>query len=129
MKRNNTISVSTSPDLRVWSEPTELLVNVTNPAAWPLWSPHHRTSQMLLATEKNDISTASSYKAPYSLRVEPGFSEIDLCSEDPLLWRDRRGHWQFLVHHMVGIALGIYYIEYESCARLAIGKLYERGDF
>jgi hypothetical protein len=108
IKRNNTISVSTSPDLRVWSEPIELLVNVTNPAAWPLWSPHHHTRQILLATEKNNIYTASSYKGPYSLRIEPGFTEIDpsLRSEDPFLWRDKRGHWHFLVHHMVDIALG-----------------------
>jgi hypothetical protein len=108
IKRNNSISVSTSRDLRVWSEPIELLVNVTNPAAWPLWSPHHHTSEILLATEKNNIYTASSYKGPYSIRVEPGFTEIDpsLRSEDPFLWRDKRGHWHFLVHHMVDIALG-----------------------
>ncbi|KAH8425103.1 uncharacterized protein LDX57_002852 [Aspergillus melleus] len=108
IKRNNTISVSSSPDLRTWDTPTELLINVTNPAAWPLWTPKSQTPEMLLATEKNNIYLAANYTGPYTLRVEPGNIEIDpsLRSEDPFLWRDKRGHWHFLVHHMVDIALG-----------------------
>ncbi|KAF9891834.1 hypothetical protein FE257_003319 [Aspergillus nanangensis] len=108
IKRNNSISVSSSPDLRHWSNVTLLLDNVTNPAAWPLWTRHNRTAEMLLATEKNNIYHAESYQGPYSLRSEPGFIEIDpsFRSEDPFLWRDKRGHWHFLVHHMVDIELG-----------------------
>ncbi|KAL4894980.1 hypothetical protein BDV59DRAFT_211836 [Aspergillus ambiguus] len=108
IKRNNSISVSSSPDLRNWSNVTTLLDNVTNPAAWPLWTPKQPTPEMLLATEKNNIYHAQGYGGPYTLRVEPGFIEIDasLRSEDPFLWRDKRGHWHFLVHHMVDIALG-----------------------
>lgn len=108
IKTNNTISVSSSPDLRTWSEATALVVNVTNPAAWPLWTRKNPTSEMLLAAEKNNIYYSKSYLGPYQLRVEPGNIEIDaaLRSEDPFLWRDKRGHWHFLVHHMVDIDLG-----------------------
>lgn len=108
-KVNNTISVSSSPDLRTWDEPTALIVNVTNPAAWPLWTPDNPTSEILLAAEKNNIYHSSTYHGPYDLEVEPGNILIDpsLRSEDPFLWRDKRGHWHFLVHHMVDIALGL----------------------
>lgn len=86
----------------------ELIVNNTNPAAWPLWTPQKPTAEMLLATEKNNIYYAENYTGPYELAVEPGNIEIhpSLRSEDPFLWRDKRGHWHFLVHHMVDIDLG-----------------------
>lgn len=108
-KTNNTISVSSSPDLRTWDEPVPLVVNVTNPAAWPLWTPEDPTAEVLVAAEKNNIYTADSFQGPYDITVEPGFIEIDasLRSEDPFLWRDARGHWHFLAHHMVDIPLGL----------------------
>jgi hypothetical protein len=108
-KRNNTISVSSSPDLRIWSQPVPLLFNVTNPAAWPLWTPDNPTQEILLAIEKNNIFRADNHTGPYEIVSEPGFVDIDpsLRSEDPFLWRDKRGHWHFLVHHMVDIALGL----------------------
>ncbi|CAI6097302.1 unnamed protein product [Clonostachys chloroleuca] len=109
-KTNNTISVSTSPDLKTWTEQIPLIVNVTNPTAWPLWTPENPTSEMLLAAEKNNIYySPTGYAGPYNLTVEPGNIEIDpsLRSEDPFLWRDKRGHWHFLVHHMVDIPLGL----------------------
>lgn len=109
-KTNNTISVSTSPDLKTWTEQIPLVVNVTNPTAWPLWTPENPTSEMLLASEKNNIYYSSTgYAGPYNLTVEPGNIEnhISHRSEDPFLWQDKRGHWHFLVHHMVDIPLGL----------------------
>ena len=109
-KTNNTISVSTSPDLKTWTEQIPLLVNVTNPTAWPLWTPDNPTNEMLLASEKNNIYYSSEgYAGPYELTVEPGNIEnhISHRSEDPFLWQDKRGHWHFLVHHMVDIPLGL----------------------
>lgn len=109
-KTNNTISVSTSPDLKTWTEQIPLVVNVTNPTAWPLWTPENPTNEMLLASEKNNIYYSSEgYAGPYELTVEPGNIEnhISHRSEDPFLWQDKRGHWHFLVHHMVDIPLGL----------------------
>lgn len=99
-KWNNTISVSSSPDLRTWDTPIPLIVNVTNPAAWPLWTPENPTSEMLLAAEKNNIYYATNYTGPYNITVEP--ANVDR-TEDPFLWRDKRGHWHFLDHYMIDI--------------------------
>ncbi|KAG9250336.1 uncharacterized protein F5Z01DRAFT_629724 [Emericellopsis atlantica] len=109
-KTNNTISVSTSPDLKEWTEQIPLVVNVTNPTAWPLWTEDDHTPEMLLASEKNNIYySPTGYAGPYNLTVEPGNIEIhpSMRSEDPFLWRDKRGHWHFLVHHMADIPLGL----------------------
>ncbi|WQF84786.1 Putative EGF-like domain, glycosyl hydrolase, five-bladed beta-propellor domain superfamily [Colletotrichum destructivum] len=86
-KWNNTISV----------------INVTNPAPWPLWSLENPTHEILLAVEKNNIYHADNFSAPHNLVVEPRNTER---SEDPFLWRDKRGHWHILVHHMIDIAEG-----------------------
>ncbi|CRK19241.1 hypothetical protein BN1723_011830 [Verticillium longisporum] len=104
-KRNNTISVSSSPDLRTWGESYPLVVNVTNPAGWPLWTPENPTSEILLAAEKNNIYHSDRWNGPYELEVEPGNIEVhpSLRSEDPFLWRDKRGHWHILQHHMIDI--------------------------
>lgn len=99
-KWNNTISVSSSPDLRNWGPVTPLLINVTNPAPWPLWSPKKQTNDMLLAIEKNHIYLAQNYTGPYE-RVREARNEPR--SEDPFLWRDKRGHWHILVHYMIDI--------------------------
>ncbi|KAG7103345.1 hypothetical protein HYQ44_017433 [Verticillium longisporum] len=104
-KRNNTISVSSSPDLRTWGESYPLVVNVTNPAGWPLWTPENPTSEILLAAEKNNIYHSDRWNGPYELEVEPGNIEVhpSLRSEDPFMWRDKRGHWHILQHHMIDI--------------------------
>ncbi|KAH9235803.1 hypothetical protein K456DRAFT_1832126 [Colletotrichum gloeosporioides 23] len=102
-KWNNTISVSSSPDLKEWTEPIPQVINVTNPAPWPLWSPKNPTKEILLAVEKNNIYHADNFSAPHELVVEPRNTER---SEDPFLWRDKRGHWHILVHHMIDIAEG-----------------------
>ncbi|KZL63570.1 hypothetical protein CI238_02932 [Colletotrichum incanum] len=102
-KWNNTISVSASSDLREWTVPIPQVINVTNPAPWPLWSPDNPTHEILLAVEKNNIYHADNYSAPHDLVVEPRNTER---SEDPFLWRDKRGHWHILVHHMIDIAEG-----------------------
>ncbi|KAI1497765.1 hypothetical protein F5X99DRAFT_395743 [Biscogniauxia marginata] len=103
-KFNNTIWVTSSPDLREWDELKPLLVNQTNPAPWPLWSPITKTQDMLLAVEDNNIYFASSFSGPYMIEVVPNNTYE---SEDPFLWQDKRGHWHFLVHYMIDIPLGL----------------------
>jgi len=103
-KFNNTISVSSSKDLRQWEPLAPLLENVTNPAPWPLWSQNTPTKEMLLAVEKNNIYAAQRFDGPYDLVVEPHNTDR---SEDPFLWRDKRGNWHFLVHYMIDIDLGL----------------------
>ncbi|KAI0015020.1 hypothetical protein F4780DRAFT_130638 [Xylariomycetidae sp. FL0641] len=103
-KFNNTIWVSSSADLREWDDLKPLLVNVTNPAPWPLWAEQNQTRDMLLAVEKNNIYVASEFGGPYALEVEPRQTER---SEDPFLWQDKRGHWHMLVHYMIDIDLGL----------------------
>ncbi|KAI0448601.1 hypothetical protein F5B21DRAFT_518811 [Xylaria acuta] len=103
-KFNNTISVSSSADLRHWEALEAQLENVTNPAPWPLWSEQNQTHEMLLAVEKNNIYTAANFSGPYDLVVEPHNTDR---SEDPFLWQDKRGNWHFLVHYMIDIDLGL----------------------
>ncbi|KAI1418778.1 hypothetical protein F5Y12DRAFT_463428 [Xylaria sp. FL1777] len=103
-KFNNTISVSSSENLRHWEPLEAQLENVTNPAPWPLWSMRNQTHAMLLAVEKNNIYRAQDFGGPYDLAVEP--HNMDR-SEDPFLWQDRRGNWHFLVHYLVDIDLGL----------------------
>jgi hypothetical protein len=99
-KWNNTISVTSSHDLKQWTEPQPVAINITNPAPWPLWSPRNRTSAMLLGVEKNNIYYAENHTAQYNITVEPHNTNR---SEDPFLWRDKRGHWHFLMHNMIDI--------------------------
>ncbi|KAI0908280.1 hypothetical protein F4823DRAFT_498648 [Ustulina deusta] len=103
-KFNNTISVSSSTDLKHWGPLEAQLENVTNPAPWPLWSMRNQTQAMLLAVEKNNIYTAQNFSGPYHVAVEPHNTDP---SEDPFLWQDKRGHWHFLVHYLVDIDLGL----------------------
>ncbi|KAI0427685.1 hypothetical protein F5Y09DRAFT_315388 [Xylaria sp. FL1042] len=103
-KFNNTISVSSSADLKDWQPLDAQLENVTNPAPWPLWSMRNQTHAMLLAVEKNNIYTAQNFSGPYALAVEPHNTDR---SEDPFLWQDKRGNWHFLVHYLIDIDLGL----------------------
>ncbi|KAI9158130.1 hypothetical protein HJFPF1_06120 [Paramyrothecium foliicola] len=108
-KVHTNISVTTSTDLRTWTKPESVIVNNTNPAAWPLWTPENPTKSMLLGIGNSDIYLADSYTGPYTVAHRPRFTQINesLKSEDPFLWRDKRGFWHMLVHHMVDIPLGL----------------------
>ncbi|PSN74035.1 hypothetical protein BS50DRAFT_605708 [Corynespora cassiicola Philippines] len=107
IKMPNNVSVASSPDLKVWDEQTLLLINKTNPTPWPLWTPENPTSEMILGVEDNVIHKADSYIGPYSLIKKQPWNTSDYSdhwSEDPFLWRDKRGNWHILVHWMVDIA-------------------------
>jgi hypothetical protein len=94
----NNVSVSSSTELRTWSTPQKLLTGKTNPAPAVLWSSDNKTSQILLAMESNDIYVADKYTAKYN----SGFvANLVNDTEDPFLWRDKRGHWHFLNHDLV----------------------------
>ncbi|KAH7100162.1 hypothetical protein BKA62DRAFT_707818 [Auriculariales sp. MPI-PUGE-AT-0066] len=99
-KFTNEISVARSTDLRNWSEPIVQLVGQSNPAPWPLWTEENPTSEMLLAVAENDVYTAATWPGPYNLTVE---ADKTVWTEDPFLWRDRRGYWHLLVHYMIDI--------------------------
>ena len=95
----NQISVMASTDLRNWTAP-QVLIDGTNPAPWPLWSPENPTPEILLAIGENDIYKAAGWQDAYSREYE---SDKSIWTEDPFLWRDKRGNWHLLVHYMIDI--------------------------
>lgn len=96
----NNISFSASPDLKTWSARKQILTNATNPAPWPLHSQDNHTSAFALAVEDNLIYVAENFNASYERIFNPSGQP---WSEDPFLWRDKRGHWHILVHYMIDI--------------------------
>ncbi|KAK8139501.1 hypothetical protein PG984_002881 [Apiospora sp. TS-2023a] len=106
----NNISVSSASDIRGPWTPSQLVVNPgTNPAPWPAWSEGSPTSQIMLAVEDNKIFTADRWDADtYSLIKTMPWNTSDYSdhwTEDPFLWRDKRGHWHILCHWMIDIAM------------------------
>ncbi|KAB2569315.1 hypothetical protein DBV05_g12008 [Lasiodiplodia theobromae] len=99
----NNISIATSPDLRTWTPRRQVLTNATNPAPWPLFAPENRTVRIALAVEDNIIHVAASYNASFEPTVFQPAEGEQPWSEDPFLWRDKRGHWHILVHYMIDI--------------------------
>ncbi|GME28287.1 hypothetical protein GTA08_BOTSDO01148 [Neofusicoccum parvum] len=96
----NNISYSTSPDLKTWSPRKQILTNATNPAPWPLYARGNATSRIAFAVEDNLIYVAQNYSASYERVFSPSGQP---WTEDPFLWRDKRGHWHILVHYMIDI--------------------------
>ncbi|KAK8081235.1 hypothetical protein PG996_000016 [Apiospora saccharicola] len=106
----NNISVSSAPDVRGPWTPPQLVVNPgTNPAPWPAWSKKSPTSQIMLAVEDNKIFTADQWNAStYDLVKTMPWNTSDYSdhwTEDPFLWRDKRGHWHILCHWIIDIAM------------------------
>ena len=106
----NNVSVSTAPDLRgPWSPFTPVLRG-TNPSAWPLWTPEDPTPEIALALEDNVIYQAPKFfSAPWEgyemIKTQP-WNTSDYSptwTEDPFMWRDKRGHWHILAHWMIDI--------------------------
>lgn len=102
----NNISVSSAPDVRgPWSAP-QLLINGTNPTPWPLWTPEDPTSEIILGAEDNTINAADTFSGPYELIKTMPWNTSDYSdhwTEDPFLWRDKRGNWHILCHWMIDI--------------------------
>ncbi|RYP93202.1 hypothetical protein DL770_000677 [Monosporascus sp. CRB-9-2] len=104
----NNVSVASAPDIRgPWSTP-QRLINGTNPTPWPLWSPDNPTSEMVLGVEDGLIYTADGFAGPsYNLVNKMPWNTSDYSdhwTEDPFLWRDKRGNWHILCHWMIDIA-------------------------
>ncbi|KAK8115412.1 hypothetical protein PG999_007481 [Apiospora kogelbergensis] len=108
-KWSNNISVSSASDVRgPWTSP-QLVTNGTNPAPWPAWSEEAPTSQIVLAVEDNKIFTANRWDdGTYQLAQTMSWNTSDYSdhwTEDPFLWRDKRGNWHILCHWMIDIAV------------------------
>ena len=82
--------------------------DTTNPSPFPLWTPNDNTTAVLLAYrgcpydcggwEMLNLALAKHYSGPYHrLHEQPVISQN---SEDPFLWRDKRGHFHMLMHSL-----------------------------
>ncbi|KKY30477.1 hypothetical protein UCDDA912_g09564 [Diaporthe ampelina] len=62
---------------------------------------------MVLGAEDNKIHAADTFSGPYSLVKTMPWNTSDYSdhwTEDPFLWRDKRGNWHILCHWMIDIA-------------------------
>ncbi|KAI0880097.1 uncharacterized protein GGS22DRAFT_198297 [Annulohypoxylon maeteangense] len=103
----NNISVSSAPDIRGPWGPSKHLLDATNPAPWPLWTQDNPTAEMILGVEDNFIYHAKDFNETFNLIKSMPWNTSDYSdhwTEDPFLWRDRRGNWHILCHWMIDIA-------------------------
>ncbi|EED14225.1 conserved hypothetical protein [Talaromyces stipitatus ATCC 10500] len=112
------ISAWSSTDLRNWTSHGQVMPgnangtwdsDTTNPSPFPLWSANDHTDQMLMAyrgciwncangLEHIGIAVASNFTGPYTrAHGQPIITEN---TEDPFLWRDKRGNFHMLVHSL-----------------------------
>jgi hypothetical protein len=111
------ISLQSSPDLKTWTFEGQVFkgvddnawdADVTNPSAFPLYTPLDPTSEMLLAyrgcpancsgAEQLNLARAPHFSGPYTkIQSQPLFENDN---EDPFLWRDKRGHFHMLTHSL-----------------------------
>ncbi len=103
----NNISVTSAPDIRgPWSTPQRLL-DGTNPNVWPLWTPANHTPRVALGVEDGFIYAADNPGGPYELINSMPWNTSDYSetwTEDPFIWRDKRGNWHILCHWMIDIS-------------------------
>ncbi|KAF3045035.1 hypothetical protein E8E12_005196 [Didymella heteroderae] len=102
----NNISVSSASTIRGPWSPFEILINGTNPAPAPLWTPENPTSETVLVAEDLKIFTALNYNGTYTQIFTVPWNTSDYSptwAEDPFVWRDKRGHWHALAHWMIDI--------------------------
>ncbi|KAJ4375130.1 hypothetical protein N0V83_002214 [Neocucurbitaria cava] len=102
----NNISVAAAPEITgPWTR-FHVAVNGTNPAPWPLLST--ASKKIALAAEDFKIYTADRWDSnEYQLvHAAPPWNTSDYAptwTEDPFLWRDKRGNWHALAHWMIDI--------------------------
>lgn len=103
----NNVSVSSSTSIRGPWTPFHITINGTNPAPWPLYSPSDKTSKIALAVEDFKIFTAPDWSGTYTRANEDvSWNTSDYSptwTEDPFIWRDKRGNWHALAHWMIDI--------------------------
>ncbi|KAH8195231.1 hypothetical protein TruAng_010614 [Truncatella angustata] len=107
----NNISVSSADDPRGPWTPFEMILSSldpqsTNPAPWPLWTPEDPTNEIALGIEDDAIFLASQWNGSYELLHTQHWNTSEYSptwTEDPFLWRDKRGNWHFLAHYMIDL--------------------------
>ncbi|KAK6068714.1 hypothetical protein SCUP515_09417 [Seiridium cupressi] len=107
----NNISVSSADDPRGPWTPFELILSSlepqsTNPAPWPLWEPGNPTDQIVLGVEDDALYLGNQYNGTYELLYTQQWNTSEYSptwTEDPFLWRDKRGNWHFLAHWMIDL--------------------------
>lgn len=109
----NNISVSTADDIRGPWSPFKMVVDsdrpagihATNPSAFPLWTRRNPTREIVLGIKDYSIFTAKSWKSKYELKYQATWNvteqENPEWTEDPFIWRDKRGHWHSINHWMI----------------------------
>jgi EGF domain-containing protein len=109
----NNISVSAADDVRGPWTPFKMIVDsdrpagihATNPSAFPLWTPENPTKEMALLIKDYSIFTADTWDGKYELQYQATWNvserENPQWTEDPYIWRDKRGNWHSLNHWMI----------------------------
>jgi hypothetical protein len=130
----NNISVASADSIRgPWTD-FKLVVNsdrpngihATNPSPFPLWSPQDPTAEMALLIKDYDIFSAGRWDAPYEHIYSAEWNTTEggnpQWTEDPFIWRDKRGNWHSLNHWMIDI------VEYDGRKYPRVGShLYSRA--
>ncbi|KAK3215184.1 hypothetical protein GRF29_19g2475826 [Pseudopithomyces chartarum] len=101
------ISVSSASSIRGPWTPFHVTVNGTNPAAWPLYEGSNKTSRIALGAEDMKIYAAPQWDGNYTrINTPVSWNTTDYSptwTEDPFIWRDKRGNWHALAHWMIDI--------------------------
>lgn len=101
------VSVSGADNIRGPWTPFRVAANGTNPAPWALWNSSSQTSEIALAVEDMHIFTAPHWTSNYTRIGSPvTWNTTDYSptwTEDPFIWRDKRGNWHALAHWMIDI--------------------------
>ncbi|KAI9148377.1 Protein SERAC1 [Paramyrothecium foliicola] len=130
----NNISVASADDIRgPWSE-FKLAVNTdrangihaTNPSPFPLWTPENPTNDIALLIKDYDIFLAKGFDQKYEHIFNAPWNTTEhgnpLWTEDPFIWRDKRGNWHSINHWMIDI------VEYDGRKYPRVGShLYSRS--
>ncbi|KAF9872031.1 hypothetical protein CkaCkLH20_10368 [Colletotrichum karsti] len=114
----NNISVASADNIRgPWTDwkvivdsdfNKDLPVRATNPSPFPLWTPDNPTSDIALLIKDYNIYTASAWNTTYEQVHEASWvtaaeNDTPYWTEDPFIWRDKRGNWHSLNHWMIDL--------------------------
>ncbi|RBR25206.1 uncharacterized protein FIESC28_01941 [Fusarium coffeatum] len=80
-------------------------IHATNSSAFPLWTCKSPTSEIILGMKDYYIFSAKSWHDNYKLKYQATWNVTEQgnpeWTEDPLIWRDKRGHWHSIKHWMI----------------------------
>ncbi|KFA79100.1 hypothetical protein S40288_07032 [Stachybotrys chartarum IBT 40288] len=131
----NNISVASADDIRgPWSDFRLVVdsdrpngIHATNPSPFPLWTPSNPTREIALLIKDYDIFHADSFDSTYEHIFSAPWNTTEagtntLWTEDPFVWRDKRGHWHSINHWMID------YVEFDGRRYPRVGShLYSRN--